>query len=120
MIGIAIGFPILCVGLAIAFLRHSFEVNPVDKNVTEINDFLIWKIRKSHLFTEVKSVALSVTEQLETDTKRYFVNIHIAASNYLVTVVSEPARHEQEVRKIATQLAEILGVTLEDKISDDL
>lgn len=119
LIGIVIGVPMLCVGFAMAFLGHRVEIDLAEKRVTDVNDFLIWKSRKSYSIAEVKKVLLNTTILRGKDMTRYYVNALIVTNVDSVTVVSEPATREEEVREVARQLAEILGVTLEDEISDE-
>ncbi len=118
-IGMVIGVPMLCVGWAMAFLRHSVEIDLYKKSLTEINDYFVWKARKNYPLDSVKSVLLISTCTRGKETTRHYVKAQITTNADVVTVVSEPARREQDVREIANQLAAILGVALEDKIADE-
>lgn len=117
MIGILVGIPLLCTGWAMAFLRHSVEIDLVENRVTETNDFLIWKRQKGYPLAHVRRVLLNSTATRGRDTTRYYVNALIEMREALVSVASEPARREQEVRDVANELAEILRVELN---SEDL
>lgn len=119
LIGMSIGIPMLGIGWAMAFLRHSVEIDLVENCVTELNDFLIWKKRKTCPLSHVRSVVLNSTATRGKDTTSYYVNVLIETNDDHLKVVSEPASGELHVRNVANQLAEILKVEVNDQISSD-
>lgn len=115
VIGMVIGIPLLCVGWVMTFLRHNIVIDQREKQVTEIKDFLIWQFRNSCPFTDIKQIEFEITTNRGNNETKYYANATIATQESRMNAVTLPARREEEVREIAGQLAELIGVPVKDK-----
>jgi len=118
LIGTVIGVPLLCVGWAMAFLRHNIVIDQREKQVTEIKDLLIWRFKKTFPFTDIQQIEFEITVSRGKDETNYYANATIATKTNRLTAVTLPARREADVREIAGRLAELIGVPMRDKDSD--
>lgn len=118
LIGTVIGIPLLCVGWAMTFLRHNIVIDQREKQITETRDILIWRFNKSFPFTDIQQIEFEITASRGKDETNYYANAIIVTKTDRLAAETLPARREEEVRVIADQLAELIGVPVVDKGSD--